>query len=77
VSDKQRRYHAYLLRLWQVQTSEAAVWRSSLEEPGHGHKKTFANLSDLFAFLERLMAGHIELESEMAADASSRLSEKP
>jgi hypothetical protein len=52
VGDKQRGYHAYLLRLWKVQAPEAPVWRSSLEEPGNGMKKTFASLATLFAFLE-------------------------
>jgi hypothetical protein len=54
----QPEYLSYLLRLWRENDSEgahgveAAVWRASLERPQVGERQGFANLADLFAFLE-------------------------
>ena len=65
---QQRRYLAYLLRLWQEGGSPAGdplgdplgealgdppLWRASLEWPQSGDAKAFASLEDLFAFLEK------------------------
>ena len=47
------RYHAYLLRIWQEQVSETAVWRFSLEDPSSGQRVGFADLSALVAFLHQ------------------------
>jgi hypothetical protein len=44
---------AYLLRLWQAQEGGSAVWRASLESPQTGERWGFANLTDLFTFLEK------------------------
>jgi len=41
----------YLLRCWQVETEEGPVWRASVESPYSGECYTFADLSDLLAFL--------------------------
>jgi predicted small lipoprotein YifL len=71
VRDKQRRYHAYLLRLWEVQTPEASVWRSSLEEPGNGIKKTFSSLSSLFAFLDEQITGCGQKEQDLVVPEDS------
>ena len=57
---KKRRpeYLSYLLRLWRendyegAHGVETAVWRASLERPQAGERQGFANLADLFAFLE-------------------------
>ena len=48
---ERRDYRSYLLRLWRVGPGEAA-WRASLESPHTGELTGFANLEDLFAFLE-------------------------
>jgi hypothetical protein len=45
-------YLSYLLRLWRV-SDEEAVWRASLESPHTGQRRGFANLTDLFTFLEQ------------------------
>jgi hypothetical protein len=50
-------YLSYLLRLWRVSGEEKAVWRASLESPHTGERRGFANLADLFTFLEK-EAGH-------------------
>jgi hypothetical protein len=49
---QQRRYVAYLLRLWQEGGGERPLWRVSLESPQGGERLGFASLEDLFAFLE-------------------------
>jgi hypothetical protein len=45
-------YLSYLLRLWQSGRKGKAVWRASLESPMTGERLGFANLKELFAFLE-------------------------
>ena len=52
MSKEQRRYISYLLRLWQVSSDGELVWRASLESPHTGERRGFANLADLFTFLE-------------------------
>ena len=49
--DKQQRYLSYLLCLWQTSDGGKQVWRASLESPGAGERRGFANLKDLFDFL--------------------------
>ena len=50
--NEQRRYMAYLLRLWQQGGGEQPQWRASLESPQRGERRGFASLVDLFGFLE-------------------------
>lgn len=52
MTDKQANYLAYLLRLWREENDGQAIWRASLELPGPGKRRAFANLEALFAFLE-------------------------
>jgi hypothetical protein len=51
VSGEQRGYMSYLLRLWQIRSGGALVWRASLESPHTGERVGFASLDDLFGFL--------------------------
>ncbi len=56
--NQQKRYLAYLLRLWQESAGdlpggEAPLWRASLERPQSDERQGFANLADLFVFLEK------------------------
>lgn len=50
---EQRRYIAYLLRLWQTRSKRELVWRASLESAHTGERRGFANLTDLLTFLEQ------------------------
>jgi hypothetical protein len=50
--DKSTRYLSYLLRLWQTDDQGRPVWRASLESPGTHERLGFANLDELFKFLE-------------------------
>ena len=58
MNEKRTDYLSYLLRLWRENDGErahgieTAVWRASLERPQAGERQGFANLADLFAFLE-------------------------
>jgi hypothetical protein len=49
--EEQRRYRAYLLRLWWAGHDGEAGWRASLEETHTGVRHGFATLEQLFAFL--------------------------
>jgi len=42
-----------LLRLWQIGSGGELTWRASLESPHTGEHRGFANLADLFTFLEK------------------------
>ena len=46
-------YLSYLLRLWQTRSKGEVIWRASVESPDTGQRKGFANLADLFTFLEQ------------------------
>jgi hypothetical protein len=49
---EQRRYVAYLLRLWRSDSDDRSAWRASLEDPHTGERRGFADLESLFAFLK-------------------------
>ena len=44
-------YRAYLLRLWNANTSGPSAWRASLEDTHTGERRGFADLEQLYAFL--------------------------
>jgi hypothetical protein len=48
---------AYLLRMWQATGEDGMAWRASLESAGTGERVGFAELEDLFRFLEREARG--------------------
>jgi len=51
MAEEQRRYRAYLLRLWWADHNGQDGWRASLEEPHTGTRHGFATLEQLLAFL--------------------------
>ena len=53
VTERQRPYLAYLLRLWQTQDKGEIGWRASLENAHTGEKLAFAQLDELVAFLRQ------------------------
>jgi hypothetical protein len=61
-------YRSYLLRLWQSDESESAVWLASLEDPHTGERRGFANLTSLFQFLSE----QAEDDSRSTRPAASR-----
>lgn len=47
-------YHAFLLRLWQIQNDDEATWLASLEDSRSGEKHGFASLEALLEYLRQL-----------------------
>lgn len=57
-SSRSNPYRSYLLRLWRVETGGGTMWRASLETVGTGARHGFAQLQDLYAFLEAEVQGN-------------------
>jgi hypothetical protein len=57
VSDQERRYISYLLRLWQIESQGQLVWQASLEDSRTGKRRGFASVDALLAFLRQLTDG--------------------
>jgi hypothetical protein len=73
LTDDQRTYHAYLLRLWRVNTGPATVWHASLEDPRTGERTGFADLQGLCAFLEEQYSGSVsQLPGQIGDDTWER-----
>jgi hypothetical protein len=51
MTDQEKPYLSYLLRLWLVQNHEGYVWRCSLENVQTGERHGFAGLEVLCEFL--------------------------
>jgi hypothetical protein len=51
VSEEQRRYLSYLLRLWQIESGGRLVWRASLEDARTGARQGFGTIDALLVFL--------------------------
>lgn len=52
MANTQRRYRAFLLRLWQERSGGEWVWRASLEDPHNNARKGFPDLERLSAYLK-------------------------
>ncbi len=48
---KEKRYFAFMLRLWQVPDGDEIFWRGSLENAHTGERHGFADLEDLIKLL--------------------------
>jgi hypothetical protein len=70
MSREQRGYISYLLRLWQIRSEGEPIWRASLESPHTGERWSFANLSDLFTFLEEETSHAVG--GQIASDADEK-----
>jgi hypothetical protein len=64
MADSQQTYHAYLLRLWRVNTGHSTVWHASLEDSRTGERRGFADLSMLFVFLEEQIINADQLNAD-------------
>jgi hypothetical protein len=62
-------YISYLLRLWRENSGKPPLWRASLEQPQDGERLVFANLGDLFVFLDKktrsVLPGPVHSEDDM------------
>jgi hypothetical protein len=52
MTEEQAHYFSFLLRLWLAGTKEKPVWRASLESTYTGEHLGFADLKELFTYLE-------------------------
>ena len=57
-------YYSYLLRMWQVPTSEEHTWRIQLENVQSGEKHGFASLEELLAYLSQVTTRENNLTGE-------------
>jgi len=53
MTEKKPRYMSYLLRLWETSDGGEQIWRASLESPGSGKRRGFADLAELIDFLHQ------------------------
>lgn len=63
--DELPRYHVFVLRAWEERCAPAglALWRFSVETPGTGHRRGFASLEAMVAYLSNLFS-HPSLRKE-------------
>ena len=59
---------SYLLHLWQVERNGEPVWWASLENPRTGERQAFADLAELFAFLDEKTANWFQPAGENNLD---------
>ena len=63
---EQRRYRAYLLRVWQANDADGRpVWRAALEDARTGERRGFADLARLCAFLEEQAVSWAEPDARL------------
>ncbi len=66
MNEKQHRYHAYLLRLWQE--SPQTDWRGSLENPRTGERQHFATVNNLIAAIVQQTQGDPDELAKLSQD---------
>jgi hypothetical protein len=70
MSKEPSRYHAYLLRLWQVRDSGHVIWRASLENAQTNERVGFSTLDALCDYLQRMAPAPDEDGGEPDEDAA-------
>ena len=68
MSEAERGYRSYLLRLWQAHADGELVWRASLQSPHTHERRGFASLADLFTFLESEVGDAVQGQTALNAD---------
>lgn len=68
MSDEQQIYLSYLLRLWQEPVTRQGAWRASLQNSRTGELRGFADIAQLFAFLEQQLAATANTRTRRLAD---------
>jgi hypothetical protein len=72
--NQQKRYLAYLLRLWQEgggsPPGDPPIWRASLETPQSHELQAFAGLDELVAFVREQMHGAPSRSGDAAEDGA-------
>lgn len=73
MSIEQPRNLSYLLRLWRVERNGEPVWWASLENPRTGERQSFADLAELFAFLDEKTVNAFQPTEENDLELSSEI----
>jgi hypothetical protein len=60
---------SYLLHLWQVERDGEPVWWASLENPRTGERQAFADLAEMFAFLDEKTVNWLQPAGEGAQES--------
>lgn len=55
MSEQERRYISYLLRLWQIEIQGQSVWQASLEDSRTGKRQGFVSVDALLTFLRQAL----------------------
>jgi hypothetical protein len=64
-----KRYLAYMLRLWRMNSAVPSDWQASLEDPHSGKKIGFANLESLLSYLrDQTSSNHDKEETSQAEE---------
>ena len=74
MTDEQRRYISYLLRLWQAGNGHAPDWRIVIEDVRTHARQSFASVDQLATFL------HAQIRDHVAGDdtsAESQVADEP
>jgi hypothetical protein len=61
---------SYLLHLWQVERNGEQVWWASLENPLTGERQAFADLTELYAFLDEKTIDLLQPAGENTLESS-------
>ncbi len=70
MTEDQRQYLSYLLRIWHEHAGLEAVWRASLEDPQTGERLGFAGIVQLFEFVQKQLS--VETSREIPRRTASR-----
>ena len=46
-------YRSYLIRLWRSENDDTLIWHASTEDTMTGERRNFADIKQLFCFLEQ------------------------
>ena len=61
---RQTSYLSYLLRLWRDEAGPTEPWRASLQCSLTDQRRGFANLNELFEYLQRQADAHYDPDSD-------------
>lgn len=69
----ERRYLAYMVRLWTVQHNGDLIWRASVENAHTGERCAFADLAGLFDFLQAAVEREPPVLGQLEGSRAARL----
>lgn len=64
MNTRPERYHAFLLRFWQIEQDGEETWQASLEDSRTGEKRGFASIEALVKYVWELTRRREGVESD-------------